>query len=166
MKSKIKFIVVSFIIISSIYMMNTSKSRYFSQISFKSDIEVAIPQIELENVAYTTDVMFPGDTKIVNFNVRNFNNSEINEVLMQYYITLDFQKDSIPFNYEIYQINGANDIKLNETAKGFGPINLNYGQEETTYFKLICSWKETDNEVIYADKQVAFKIVVNAEQVI
>lgn len=161
-------IALGFITISTICVMNTSFSRYFSQVSSTSNISVAIPQIELENVntAFVTGRMIPGETRTIEFDVKNFKNADINEVLMQYYIDLNIETNTIPFTYEIYQVNGTNEVKLNKTASGFGPVQLGYGSQETKHFKLVISWAETDNNVSYADQQFQFRIAVNAEQVI
>ena len=166
MKKKIKFIVLCFAIISSVYMIDTSKSRYFSAINLETDIHVAIPQIELVNITNSEEKISPGNTKIVEFDIKNYKDIAINEVLMEYYIVLDIQESSIPLTYEIYQIKGANDEKLTQSSKGFGPVRLTYGQQQNQHFKIIFTWSESDNNFTYADKQFIFKIGVNAEQVI
>ena len=48
MRLKFKFFIHTFIIISSIYLINTTTSRYLSEINSKSNVDDAIPQIELE----------------------------------------------------------------------------------------------------------------------
>lgn len=164
MKMKFKFIILTFTIISSIYLINTTTSRYLSEISAKNNVDVAVPQIELDTVNTTNTLMFPGDSQEVEFHIKNYDDININEVLMTYYINLDITNSSIPLNYKIYDITGDNQTELAQTAEGFGPVTLNYGTQEDRYFKIVFTWDENDNSVLYASKQFEFQIEINATQ--
>ena len=164
MRLKFKFFILTFIIISSIYLINTTTSRYLSEINSKSNVDVAIPQIELETNNPTNTMMFPGDSREVEFYVKNYKDTKINEVLMTYYIDLDIIDSSIPLQYRIYDITENTQTELVQTAEGFGPITLNYGEEEERHFKIIFTWDENDNNVSYASKQFSFNLEVNATQ--
>ena len=164
MKTKVKFLILAFIIISSIFFINSTTSRYLSEVNSKSDVDVAIPQLDIEVSNVSKDLMFPGDTKEVEFYIKNYNSTSINEVLMTYYITLDIIDSTIPLNYKIYDITQNNQIELPQTAQGFGPITLNYGIQEDRHYKIVFSWDESDNSATYAGKQFKFNIEVNAIQ--
>ena len=167
MKLKLKLLISAFIIISSIYLINITSSRYISEINSKSNINVAIPQIELDtNAVDTSNLILPGDTQSVEFNVKNYENTSINEVLMNYYIELNITKSDIPLTYKIYEITDNSETELNETAEGYGPIKLNYGTEEEKKFKIVFLWDEIKNNTSYASKDFKFEIKIKAEQVI
>ena len=110
MKTKVKFLILAFIIISSIFFINSTTSRYLSEVNSKTDVDVAMPQIEIEVSNVSKELMFPGDTKEVEFYIKNYDNININEVLMTYYITLDITDSTIPLNYKIYDITQNNQI--------------------------------------------------------
>lgn len=166
MKKMIKFIVIIFIITSSIYLINTTKSRYVSEVNIKNNVNVAIPQIELDTstLTLTTENLMPGDSVSCDFYIRNYNNSKINEVLMKYYINLEITKEDFPLNYTIYDITDGREVSLSETTEGFGPITLNYGTVENKKYRIVFTWDEDKNSDTYANKQFIFKILVNATQ--
>lgn len=163
MKKKLEFLVLAFIIISSIYFMNTTTSRYLSQVNSVSDLDVAIPQISMDVGEVTNNLMLPGDSREVEFYVKNYD-TRVNDVLMEYYINVDFIDSTIPVSYKIYDITDNSETLLSETSNGFGPITLKYGTEEDRHFKIIFTWDEKDNSTSYAGKQFSFKIEVNATQ--
>lgn len=164
MKTKIKFLIITFIIISSIYLINATTSRYSSEINSTSNVDVAIPQIELKLGSAENKLMFPGDSREVEFYIQNYSGIKVNEVLMSYYINLDITDSSIPINYRIYDITGNSQTELSQTSEGFGPVTLNYGTEEDRHFKIVFTWDENNNSASYAGKQFSFKIEVNATQ--
>lgn len=167
MKLKIRFVLIVFIIVAGIYMITTTNSRYISEINSNTDLDVAIPRIELEYGSSTTaERIFPGDSQSFEFYVRNYEESKINEVLMSYYIKVNINESGIPLTYKIYEISGNIETELTQSTQGFGPITLNYGKEEEKYYKIIFIWDQTNNNVQYADKQYSFNIEINAIQTI
>ena len=167
MKRKIKFAMILFIIISSIFFIKTTNSRYISEINSNNNLDVAVPQIVLDSSSIDTSALiFPGDSVECEFYVKNYENSKINEVLMTYYIKLNITESAIPLTYKIYEISGTNETELVQNDEGFGPITLNYGTEEEKHYKIIFTWYKNNNNVQYADKQFSFNIEINATQVI
>lgn len=166
MKKMIKFIIIIFIITSSICLINTTKSRYVSEVNIKNNVSVAIPQIELDtsSLSLTTQNLLPGETTSCNFYVRNYNGAKINEVLMKYYLDIEITNEGFPLDYQIYDVTGGSNILLNKTTEGFGPITLNYGTQEEKKYKILFTWDESKNSDTYANKQFDFKILVNAVQ--
>lgn len=166
MKKALKLMTLMFIIVSSIFLINTTKSRYVSEVNTKNDVVVAIPQIQLDTstLSLTTEKLLPGDSTYCEFYIKNYENSKVNEVLMIYYIDLEITNQGMPLNYTIYEITENSEIELTKTDEGFGPITLNYGEEEDTHYKIVFTWDESNNNETYADKQFSFKILVNATQ--
>ena len=167
MKLKLKVFIITFIIVSSAYLINITSSRYISEMNSTSDINVAIPQVELDTSSITTtDLMLPGETRDVEFSVKNYRDNESNEVLLDYYINLNITEQSIPLTYTIYEITENTEVELSQTSEGFGPVTLNFGSEEEKRFKIIFKWDEQYNDPSYASKQFKFEIEVNATQVV
>lgn len=167
MKRKIKFAMILFIIISSMYLVKTTNSRYISKINSNNSLDVAVPQITLDNFSMnTSELVLPGDSVECEFYIKNYENSKINEVMMAYYINLNITEQGIPLTYKIYEISGTKEIELAYNEKGFGPVTLNYGTEETKKYKIIFTWDKNNNSNQYANKQFSFNVKVNATQVI
>lgn len=166
MKNKIKYIIFAFVLVSSIYLVNTAKSRYVSEMSMKNNVSVAIPQIEIDasTLTLTADNLLPGNTTSCEFYVRNYNGAKINEVLMKYYLDIEITNEGFPLDYQIYDVTRGSNILLNKTTEGFGPITLNYGTQEERRYKIIFTWDESKNSDTYASSQFDFKILVNAVQ--
>ena len=166
MKRKIKYMIIIFIIISGMYLVNKTNSRYISEMNFNTDIDVAIPQIILDDSKINiSKLIVPGDSVECEFYVKNHENSNINEVLMQYYIKANIIKSEIPLTYKIYEVVGNTETELSKKGDEFGPITLNYGVEEEKTYKIKFIWESTNNDVQYSDKQFTFKIEINSEQV-
>lgn len=165
MKRKVKFLIVIFIFISTVYLLNITKSRYTSETNIKENLDIAIPRISLET-ENTIDSMLPGDTRIYNFSIKNTENSKINEVQMEYYINVNITQNDLPLTYKIYSVEGTRETELITTTNGYGPVNLNYETEETQNFKIVFTWDEAQNSVEYAGKNYKFNIEVNSIQVI
>ena len=166
MKNKIKYIIFAFVLVSSIYLVNTAKSRYVSEMSIKNSVSVAIPQIEIDTstLTLTPDNLLPGNTTSCEFYVKNYNGTKINEVLMKYYLNIEITNEGFPLDYQIYDVTNGSNILLNKTTEGFGPITLNYGAQEEKKYKIVFTWDESKNSDTYANSQFDFKILVNAVQ--
>lgn len=167
MKRKIKYIIIIFIIISGMYLVNKTNSRYISEMNFNTDIDVAVPQIILDDSKINiNELIAPGDSVECEFYVRNYENLKINEVLMEYYIRLNMIESEIPLTCKIYEVVGNSETELSKIGDEFGPITLNYGEEQEKKYKIKFTWESTNNDVQYANKQFTFKIEINSEQII
>lgn len=166
MKKIIKFLIIIFIFSSSIYLMNTTKSRYASGINIKNNVNVAVPIIELDTSTLNSSLstILPGDSRSCEFSIRNNKDSKINEVLMSYYINLDITNQGLPLTYKIYDMTNGTEQELTQTSNGFGPITLNYGQEQNSRYKITFTWDESQNSDTLANQNFSFKVLVNATQ--
>ena len=166
MKRRIIFIIIAVIIISAIYWINETNSRYISEVNMDGDIDVAVPQIMIDTSTYTEAInILPGETKTYEFSIKNYEDSKINEVLMEYYININVTKPDIPLTYKVYKYSGTSENELSQTADGLGPITLNYQQQEEKKFKVIFTWDESNNDILYANQVYDFQILVNTIEV-
>lgn len=166
MKKKIFFVIIFFCIICSVYLVRNTNSRYLSEIIMDSNINVAIPQIviEMPNNIDSFQVL-PGQNQEIEFSIKNYSDSKINEVLMNYYIDIDTKLTDLPLEYELYEVSGTNERKISEDSQGFGPIELAFGDREEKRYKLRVIWNENKNNISYVDQQYSFKIVVNTKEI-
>lgn len=166
MKNKIKFIIILFIIISTIFIVGITNARYMLEANVRSDLDLAIPRMALVGVTNTIEAMLPGDTRSFDFNLNNYENSKTNEVLMQCYINVNVTTEEFPLTYKVYSLSGGNQTELTQTANGFGPVTLNYGTQESNQYRIIFTWDANNNNDSYANKNYAFQIQTEATQVI
>lgn len=167
LRRKIEFVLITTIFIATMFFVNYTNSRYVSDVNIQDDVNVAIPQIVLDTTQNNlTNPILPGDTTSYEFYINNYNGTNQNEVLMTYYINLDLIAQNIPLTYRIYQITGTTETELAQTTEGFGPITLDYEQQESQHFKIVFTWDENDNSVYYENKNFDFKIKINATQVV
>ena len=167
LRRKIEFVIVTTMFIATMFLVNYTNSRYMSEVNIQYDLNVAIPQIVLDTSQNNlTNPILPGDTTSYEFYINNYNDINQNEVLMTYYINLELSTQDIPLTYKIYQIAGTTETELTQDTEGYGPITLDYEQQQSQHFKIIFTWDENDNSVSYANKQFSFKIKINATQVV
>lgn len=166
MKAKIKFAILVFIILSSIFYLNTTKSRYVAEANIQDSLSIAMPRIMLDTPVVTINSMLPGDTYTYTFNVQNTEDSKINEVLMEYYIKLNIIENNLPLTYKIYKINETQETELTASTNGYGPITLQYDTQEIQQFKIVFTWSENDNSSEYANKTYSFNLELECLQVI
>lgn len=166
MKKKIIFGTIVFTIICGVYLIKITNSRYLSEVNIDGNIDVAVPEIVLDTSNYSGLIsMLPNQTKDFEFSVKNYTDSNINEVLMEYYIKINVVKSDLPLHYKLYEISGSNENLLNETTEGFGPITLNYGNKEEKTYKLQFTWDGNENKVSYANKVYSFNILAETNKI-
>ena len=159
MKRRIKFIISAFIIICTIVVINKTNSRYISQVNMDGNINVAVPQIVVDTSNYIDSIsILPGETQTLEFSVKNYKDSKVNEILMEYYININVTNSNIPLTYKLYEISGTNENELNQKTEGFGPITLNYENQEEKKYKLEFAWDENNNNISYASQEFSYEI--------
>ena len=166
MKKKIIFGTIIFTIICCVYLIKITNSRYISKVNIDGNIDVAVPQIVLDVKNYSDSfTLLPGQTQELEFSIKNYNDLKINEVLMEYYIKINTTKLDLPLEYELYEVSSTNEKKLTANSQGFGPITLNYGNQEEKKYKLKFSWDENDNKISYVNKQYSFQILAETIEI-
>ena len=166
MKSKVKLLIMVIIIIAAVCFVNITRSRYLSEVTAVGDIDAAIPIITLNENVIESQLMLPGDSREFEFYVSNKENDSINEVEMNYYLTIALTKTEIPLTYKLYEISNNTQNEVTKTNDKYGPFNLPYGTESQRHFKIVVSWDENDNSYTYAGKENKFNIEINATQVL
>lgn len=166
MKKKIIFGTIIFTIICCVYLIKITNSRYISKVNIDGNIDVAVPQIVLDVKNYSDSfTLLPGQTQEMEFSIKNYNDLRTNEVLMEYYIKINTTKLDLPLEYELYEVSSTNEKKLTANSQGFGPITLNYGNQEEKKYKLKFSWDENDNNISYVNKQYSFQILAETIEI-
>lgn len=166
MKKKIIFGTIIFTIICCVYLIKITNSRYISKVNIDGNIDVAVPQIVLDVKNYSDSfTLLPGQTQELEFSIKNYNDLRTNEVLMEYYIKINTTKLDLPLEYELYEVSSTNEKKLTANSQGFGPITLNYGNQEEKKYKLKFSWDENDNKISYVNKQYSFQILAETIEI-
>ena len=166
-KMKIKYFVVFILILTCAFSIGLTNSRYSSGKKIDNEVMVATPVVEFESVTGTSFTnMLPGDTVAYNFNIKNTDGNMINEVAINYYIKLTYENNNLPLTYKIYDITSGTEVELPTTSDQTSLIALGYENIETHNYKIEFTWPISDNAESYANKQIAFKLDVYAEQVI
>lgn len=88
------------------------------------------------------------------FEVRNYNEEEINEVDMEYYIEIE-TKENAPIEFSLYEGENIIELKDNKTNK----INLNKEKKEEHKYRLDIHYKEDKiNNIEEREQNVEIKI--------
>lgn len=173
MKKKIKmkrllhfFILFIFIIILLYSIYLRTSSRYVGQ-TVSNDSVIAIPILTLSNntATYTASNMKPGDVQTYDFQVSNYENGKINEVLLEYYFTVNVET-VIPLTVEIYDITDGGETLIPLKNGVTDRISINYGEEILRKYRLKIIWDVSNNDVSYADKSITCNIALRGEQVV
>lgn len=101
----------------------------------------------------------PGDTLVYNFEIRNFEGTNLNEVLLKYYIDIAVEPVGV--------------LPLDTTltpggsypAAGSGWIILGMGSHITHSYALTISWNAGTTGSEYSEKEQSIKITINAQQI-
>lgn len=146
-------------------MINTTNSRYLAELKAENSLDLAIPKVVLDTNDFAEQIL-PGETLSYEFYVKNHEDNNINEVLMEYYFKINITQDDLPLEYKVFDITENTEVELSETADGIGPIELKYGEIQENNYRIDFIWDENDNSSEYANKQFSFKIELNATQVV
>ncbi len=102
----------------------------------------------------------PGDLLVYTFNVTNFKDANINQVLLKYKIDVYFNPSTkeLPLTYTLYPSDTY-------SSAGGGWTYMNYGAQETHNYTLTVSWDAAEDGGEYIGKEQSIQILIEAEQV-
>lgn len=125
----------------------------------------AIPVLNLINPTFDENILYilPGSVIESDFYVNNYENENINDILMKYYIKVKINSE-IPVKIYMYDQNGT-ELALDEEGKT-PEQELIYGVENSTKYHIKLQWDEKDNSYIFSNKNLNVKIELIATQVI
>ncbi|MCE5195863.1 MAG: hypothetical protein LLG09_01850 [Negativicutes bacterium] len=104
--------------------------------------------------------LLPGDILVYHFDIVNFENSNLNQVLLKYRVTVEWNPvlPNLPFSYTL-------EPAATYDSAGDGYVYLGFGGQITHSYTLTITWDETDAGSAYLDKQQTLQIKIEAEQV-
>jgi len=103
----------------------------------------------------------PGDVLVYVFELRNYDGTYTNQVLLKYNISVKF--DPAPGNLPLtYTVTPASTLY---PPVGDGWTYMGFDGQTTHSYTLTVNWDDTDVDPIYLDKQQTIQIEVSAEQV-
>lgn len=166
-KLRIKYVVLFILILICVFSIKLTNSRYSSDSDYKDDLEIAKPIVQMESDS-STDIgnMLPGDTIEYLFNIKNTDDTNKNEVMLNYYIKIVIPDDGLPLTYKIYDITDGEEKELEVNNNQTELISLGFENIENHKYKLKLTWPEDKNDVAFSNTNMKFDIEVYAEQVI
>ncbi len=164
-KKILSLIFIFFIIIFFVFTFNVTSSRYIGQIESETKDVIAVPIIDITNPTfeYTATDLIPGFSKETDFYIRNYDNTNTNEVLMKYYLKVQLNSD-IPVKLFLTDENGQT-IEL-DNEKKTAEKEVPYGEKIQTKYHIKIEWDKKDNDYKYADKSINLIIDLTSTQVL
>lgn len=162
-KKNLLFIFLTIVLFD--FTFNVTSSRYIGQLESKEKDVNAIPVLNLINPTFTGTLknMVPGSVEETDFYISNHDETNINEVLMKYYIKVQTGSE-IPLKIHLFD---ENNKELTLDSEGKTPEEeLIYGIENQKKYHIKIEWNEKDNNYIYAGRNSNFNIEVIATQVV
>lgn len=164
-KIRIKYIVLFILILICAYSIGLTNSRYVSESNYNNNLEIAKPIIEIESDSNKKiENMLPGDTAEYIFNVKNTDNTNKNEIMLNYYIKVVIPENGIPLTYKIYDITNGTEKEININSNKTDLISLGFENIENHKYKIKFIWPKDKKDYSYANKDMKFDIEVYAEQ--
>lgn len=169
------YIFLTYLILISLVVMGISMSRYETTMTGSSEAIVGQAIIDYVPVSATLNgepidagsgginisELSAGSEVIYKFNIDNFKDGELNQVLLKYKISVSFDPDprKIPLTYTLtpdgtYQ------------SAGDGWVLLGFNSEETHSYTLKIDWSETEIDPAYLNQQQKIQLKINAEQAV
>jgi hypothetical protein len=163
-----------YLILITLLVTAVSFSRYATLVTGSEEAGVAGMVIEYVPVSATlngdtvssisngimVNNVTPGTVLVYHFNIRNYEGSNLNQVLMKYHITVSFDPDpkEIPLTYDLAPGGTYN-------SAGGGWTYLGFEEQETHSYTLTVTWEESENDPSYASKTQQVLIEIDSEQV-
>ncbi len=164
-KIRIKYILVFILILICAYSIGLTNSRYASETNYSNNLEIAKPVIEIEsNSNKKIENMLPGDKAEYIFYVKNTDNVNVNEIMLNYYIKVVIPENEIPLTYKIYDITNGTEKEINVDSNKTDLISLGFENIENHKYKIKFIWPENEKDYSYSNKEMKFDIEVYAEQ--
>lgn len=163
-KRRLSLIFIFSIIVLFVFTFNVTSSRYMGQIESEAKDVIAVPIIDITNPTfeYTPKDLIPGFSDETDFYVRNYDDTNTNEVLMKYYLKVQVDSD-IPVKIYLTDENGQAMELDNE--KKTAEKELTYGKKNQTKYHIKIEWDKKDNDYKYAGKSIKLIIDLTSTQV-
>lgn len=164
-KRRLSLIFIFSIIVLFVFTFNVTSSRYMGQIESEAKDVIAVPIIDITNPTfeYTPKDLIPGFSDETDFYVRNYDDTNTNEVLMKYYLKVQVDSD-IPVKISLTDENGQAMELDNE--KKTAEKELTYGEKNQTKYHIKIEWNKKDNDYQYANKSIKLIIDLTSTQVV
>jgi hypothetical protein len=150
-----------------------SFSRYSTVVEATDTVSVAKPVMDYTPIGITfngvpmsgfesgislSDVQ-PGDVLVYTFNIKNYKDADINEVLLKYLITVVFDPTptTLPLSYSLV----AGDTY---PAAGGNWVYLSFGTQITHTYTLTVTWDSEDDDPAYTGQAQDIEIQIDAQQ--
>ena len=172
MKNRL-FLYLSYLVLVSFVVTGITFSRYDTVTSGSDEANAAQavfeyvpisatingdPIADIQNGISVADVK-PGDELIYYFDIKNYDGSNINQVLLKYNIDVSFSPNptTLPLTYLLTPADSY-------PSAGGNWIYLGFDSEETHSYMLMVLWAAADDNPSYIGKQQNVQIQINTEQ--
>ncbi len=104
--------------------------------------------------------LLPGDILVYHFDIVNFENGNLNQVLLKYKVTVEFSPvlPNLPLTYTL-------EPAVAYDSAGDGYVYLGFGEQIAHSYTLTITWDETYAGSTYLDKQQTLQVKIEAVQV-
>ncbi len=151
------------ILLISIFCSYNTFASYKSVYESESSIEIAKPIFNLVTSSNANKIN-PTNEIETNFSITNFNDNEINDITLKYYLTISLENDKLPLEYKLYKKENDTLTELPLTNNQTDYFTLNKDIKETQDFVLKISWNELDTSYEYQNITDYIKINAYIEQ--
>ena len=165
--------ILSYLVLISLLITGISMSRYETTMTGSSEAIIGRPVIDYVPVSATLNGepinassgginisdLSAGSEVVYKFNINNFKDEKINEVLLKYKISVSFDSDpeKIPLTYTITPDGSYQ-------SAGNGWVLLACNSEETHSYTLTIVWDEAEIDPAYLNQQQMIRIRIDAQQ--
>ncbi len=169
------YIFMTYLILITLVVLGVSMSRYETTMTGSSSAIVGQAVLDYVPVSATlngepiSDVsgginvseLSAGSELIYKFNINNFKDGNLNEVLLKYKISVSFDPDpkTIPLTYTV-----TPDEAYQAAEGGDGWVLMGFESEETHGYTLKIVWDGADIDPAYLNQQQKIQLRINAEQ--
>lgn len=156
-------ITIILILLISIFCSYNTFASYKSVYESESSIEIAEPIFNLVTSSIA-DKINPTNEIETNFSVTNFNDNEINDITLKYYLVISLENNKMPLEYKLYKKENDTLTELPLTNNQTDYFTLNKDIKETQDFVLKISWNELKTSYEYQNITDYIKINAYIEQ--
>ena len=142
-----------------VFQVSLNYTKYLYQ---KEDMETPEPEVFIEFMNFENDIfILPGETKDIDFSVKNYSDTNVNRILLDYYMDIDFTVREFDITYTLYDITDGQQVQLTKSQDGYGPISLSNNGRQERHYRLVLSWNKDDNNISNAGKICKCSIGIN-----
>ncbi len=167
------FVYLVYLIIITFIVTSVSLSRYSTTVQSEGSVTVAKPVISYTPRAATlngepiTDIgggislsdIDSGDILVYTFDISNFDNTHVNQVLLKYKLTVSMNPDTINLPL-LYSIEPAASYE----SAGGNWIYMGFDEQITHSYTLTVSWDADNDAPEYAGKEQKLQITIDTQQ--